>query len=134
MKSLLRKRNQYLKYSKRFGFTNCAICLGDIQTGSQTSCGHTYHTDCIQKWLVQNDNCPLCRQTCTLIQTDKDVKINTIYDVIKLNNRRESIQKRYIPDYIDKIKKYKETLKNKGYIETPNSIIEQLLKYLQNKK
>ena len=25
-------------------------------------CGHQFHTTCINEWLQQRDNCPLCRQ------------------------------------------------------------------------
>ena len=68
MKSLLRKRNKCLKYSKRFAFTDmCPICMGTDGTFITTTCGHTYHRDCIQKWNKQTDTCPVCRQTYEIL-------------------------------------------------------------------
>ena len=28
----------------------------------RTSCGHVYHVHCLQKWLYQQDTCPLCHR------------------------------------------------------------------------
>ena len=41
----------------------CPICQDnlDIDTVS-TSCGHTFHRDCIMTWLRANNMCPVCRQ------------------------------------------------------------------------
>jgi len=41
----------------------CIICytqLDDINT-IVTSCNHKYHTECINRWLINNNNCPICR-------------------------------------------------------------------------
>jgi hypothetical protein len=43
-------------------FVECSICLGDILRGDRTtSCGHHFHTACLQKWLVSHNTCPNCR-------------------------------------------------------------------------
>lgn len=45
----------------------CVICLEPYKYGEVIcsakikSCGHIFHADCIQQWLKQNDDCPLCR-------------------------------------------------------------------------
>ena len=44
----------------------CSICL--MEVGSDEAmrtlpCGHCFHVDCIDTWLQQCNNCPLCRTT-----------------------------------------------------------------------
>ena len=46
----------------------CALCLEDVEEGMharQLNCGHAYHTECIDRWLCeeqigQRRRCPLC--------------------------------------------------------------------------
>ena len=43
----------------------CSICLDDNKLNndwSELMCKHNYHSICIEKWLVNNTTCPLCRQ------------------------------------------------------------------------
>lgn len=47
-----------------FGLDNCGICLenDNHQEISQIEkCGHCFHTNCVKRWLVQNNSCPICR-------------------------------------------------------------------------
>lgn len=57
------------------GNSLCVICqnkLGAESTiVSSYACSHAYHLECIQTWLEQNNNCPLCSQTWKF-QTDND--------------------------------------------------------------
>lgn len=49
---------------------SCSICLEDYEpeelqdSGAivQLSCGHRFHSDCINPWLARKGTCPLCRQ------------------------------------------------------------------------
>mmetsp|Transcript_16999 Transcript_16999/g.41413 ORF Transcript_16999/g.41413 Transcript_16999/m.41413 type:complete len:349 (-) Transcript_16999:215-1261(-) len=47
----------------------CVICLepyeyGQVICSAKTkACGHIFHADCIQQWVQQNEECPLCRVT-----------------------------------------------------------------------
>ncbi len=43
----------------------CVICQEDITckniVRTITSCKHTYHVECIDKWFSENKKCPLCK-------------------------------------------------------------------------
>ncbi|KAH3765964.1 hypothetical protein Pelo_2162 [Pelomyxa schiedti] len=46
--------------------TECSICLDNIQSGQMTRvlpCEHTFHQKCIDKWLMQNRTCPVCKSS-----------------------------------------------------------------------
>ena len=42
----------------------CPICYSTIEEGEEkvTRCGHTFHENCINRWLEQNATCPICRE------------------------------------------------------------------------
>ena len=42
----------------------CSICIDDYKIGNilrQLKCSHTFHQECIDKWLIHNNICPNCR-------------------------------------------------------------------------
>uniref|UniRef100_A0AC34QR67 RING-type domain-containing protein n=1 Tax=Panagrolaimus sp. JU765 TaxID=591449 RepID=A0AC34QR67_9BILA len=42
----------------------CTVCLVDFETGDDVrtlNCSHMFHIDCIDRWLVYNKKCPVCR-------------------------------------------------------------------------
>jgi len=41
----------------------CTICLLHYteETKKATECNHTFHDECIGRWLQTNNSCPLCR-------------------------------------------------------------------------
>lgn len=45
---------------------DCAICLSDFKKGESTrsllGCGHTFHTACVDLWLLRRADCPLCKR------------------------------------------------------------------------
>jgi len=46
-------------------FTVCSICLRsfrDRQRISTLPCLHKYHADCIEPWMKQSNQCPICKQ------------------------------------------------------------------------
>ncbi|KAK6781024.1 hypothetical protein RDI58_023208 [Solanum bulbocastanum] len=54
----------------------CAVCLNEFQENEKLrvipNCAHIFHIDCIDVWLQNNANCPLCRNSissCTTINT-----------------------------------------------------------------
>ncbi len=46
----------------------CHICLDGFDYGDHVTelepCEHTYHMECINKWLSQKRTCPICRHEC----------------------------------------------------------------------
>lgn len=44
----------------------CSICLAEVEPGEKIrrlpGCGHTFHGSCIDVWLVNQANCPLCKR------------------------------------------------------------------------
>ena len=42
----------------------CSICLDNYKKEdilNELKCGHKYHNTCIDDWIKNNNNCPLCR-------------------------------------------------------------------------
>jgi len=50
-----------------FDSENCVICLGDFEDGETLTvlpCGHGYHQECIEPWLISKSAlCPVCKQS-----------------------------------------------------------------------
>lgn len=47
------------------GDTECAICMGDFQSGDPIRflpCMHAYHLQCIDDWLLRSFTCPSCME------------------------------------------------------------------------
>ncbi|XP_040380751.1 E3 ubiquitin-protein ligase EL5-like [Oryza brachyantha] len=47
------------------GWAQCAICIGLVRVGEAVrrlpSCGHLFHSGCVDVWLSAHATCPLCR-------------------------------------------------------------------------
>lgn len=60
----LSEHNHSTLYSPK----SCSICLESYKDGDDIcwsyneQCPHAYHLDCIMDWLMEHDDCPLCRQ------------------------------------------------------------------------
>ncbi|XP_061991825.1 RING-H2 finger protein ATL16-like [Rosa rugosa] len=62
-------------------FCECAVCLNEFQEDEKLriipNCSHVFHIDCIDVWLQNNANCPLCRTSIssntTRFQSDQIV-------------------------------------------------------------
>ena len=64
--------------------SECTICLLQYteETKKATECQHIFHQECIDRWLQENNSCPLCRhvlQQNTRSTIDEEVP-NTNYD------------------------------------------------------
>jgi hypothetical protein len=56
---------------------DCSICLDHIISDDfkqKTICHHTFHADCLRRWIRANNSCPLCRTPFgSTIQTRQDI-------------------------------------------------------------
>lgn len=44
--------------------TVCSICLDDFSQNSRLKkieCSHFFHTNCLDRWLLEHNKCPMCR-------------------------------------------------------------------------
>lgn len=50
--------------SEKFKFASCTICLSDFEKGDSVKqvavCKHTFHKECLEKWLERRFVCPNC--------------------------------------------------------------------------
>ncbi|XP_068639511.1 RING-H2 finger protein ATL16-like [Aristolochia californica] len=57
---------------KEKNFSECAVCLNEFQEDERLrllpSCSHAFHIDCIDTWLQNNANCPLCRSSISNVR------------------------------------------------------------------
>ncbi|CAI8586869.1 unnamed protein product [Vicia faba] len=65
MKLPFHKFNSSDKIMKLYNESCCSICFQDFENGELVrilpKCCHIYHLECIDKWLVQQGSCPICR-------------------------------------------------------------------------
>lgn len=58
------KISEILKNDKHINFDYCSICLDNNNENMilrKLVCNHIFHINCIEKWLSENTNCPMCR-------------------------------------------------------------------------
>jgi hypothetical protein len=56
----------------------CAICLAKLEAGEpvlKLRCAHIYHRACVEPWLQQSSNCPVCR--CDLTREGPPIPVRT---------------------------------------------------------
>lgn len=62
------KKIPKIKYNKnRFGKdeNKCVVCQYEFKNGEEVtklSCGHLFHSDCVDTWLSKNKVCPMCHK------------------------------------------------------------------------
>ncbi|CAD8124864.1 unnamed protein product [Paramecium sonneborni] len=47
----------------------CPVCQCNMEVGEKyrkLGCNHYYHAKCIKSWLLQHNNCPVCKQTVVI--------------------------------------------------------------------
>ena len=63
-----KKLNKYIIYENMNDI--CPICIEDFgkETIVKLDCNHVYHKDCLEMWIINNNNdeCPYCRKIIEL--------------------------------------------------------------------
>ncbi|CAH1425696.1 unnamed protein product [Lactuca virosa] len=55
---------------------SCVICQTNYDDGEEigvVDCGHEYHVECVKKWLVVKNTCPVCKSTALAGQPKESV-------------------------------------------------------------
>lgn len=62
----------------------CSICFGEMYSKRVKTlrCNHTFHIKCINDWLEQSNQCPLCRKTPLLTKSPHIYDQNDLEDLI----------------------------------------------------
>jgi hypothetical protein len=61
------KMEKTLEKCAYFWDGTCSICLREMEHANNVkccNCGHSFHKNCINKWLPTAKTCPICRQPC----------------------------------------------------------------------
>ena len=92
---------------------HCLICLSDFQVDEKVSalpCCHCFHTNCLDKWIVRNAKCPICKFEITLknLIGEDTIKehLKRIEEAKKESERKEKERKE--KERIEKERKEKE--------------------------
>lgn len=51
------------------GDASCSVCLYTFEEGEmlrRLACGHSYHSECLDRWLLTNASCPRCRKAARI--------------------------------------------------------------------
>jgi hypothetical protein len=82
-------------HSSAFDIDSCVICLEDFENGDEVKvlpCGHEFHRDCIQPWLLKKSSlCPICKQSF------RKSKKKSVVDLESGQGDRESLLERLNP-------------------------------------
>ncbi|XP_010505349.1 PREDICTED: RING-H2 finger protein ATL33-like [Camelina sativa] len=88
------------KHSKEIG-NECTVCLYVITDGEKIrrlTCDHAFHVDCIEEWLQDHPNCPICRAEVPVKQQSTETAAAANVTTVNANrsggNRRVSATNR----------------------------------------
>ena len=54
----------------------CAICH-ERNCNTITDCEHYFHSSCLEQWIIQRPNCPVCRTTINLESNEVELNLNS---------------------------------------------------------
>lgn len=62
---------------------DCIVCLSEVVLGESFAmlerCRHGFHVECVEAWLKDHSNCPLCRTPITSGVHDQDTQKHIVY-------------------------------------------------------
>ncbi|KAI3759816.1 hypothetical protein L6452_07894 [Arctium lappa] len=69
---------------------DCIVCLSEVVSGERLAmlerCGHGYHVECLEAWLKDHPNCPLCRTPVSGSDQDttrnQSLYLKKFYDIV----------------------------------------------------
>ena len=83
----------------------CIICLGEIEKGKYLNCGHIFHLECIQEWILKYKKCPTCNNPINIYSNEKSefynkrLKIKTNNFNINNNNTNDNCNNNEINNF-----------------------------------
>ena len=84
----------------------CNICLEEMKEFVFVKCGHSFHKECIGKWLIEKPTCPCCRET---LKPEILQEFNIIYEQINMYNNTV-ITREFIDWFFEMCRTYIEDL------------------------
>ena len=102
----------------------CVICLSDFEIGEKVSalpCCHTFHTKCLDDWIIRSLKCPVCKLGITLKSILGE---DFVREHLKIIKEKEELKR----------KKEEEELKRKKEEEELKRKKEEILKWRKEKE
>ena len=80
----------------------CSICLDNVCESEciKPSCGHMFHNSCLSHWLLENDNCPMCRHQIGITKPDLISEYLSVYDDMVRVTINEQVLEQIVQDKI----------------------------------
>lgn len=81
LEKLVPLRSSCNKSDSKYLDGNCSVCCEELNANKlhrELKCGHVFHPECVDPWLLNcNANCPMCRETILIENNEnKDDKID----------------------------------------------------------
>uniref|UniRef100_A0A914Y003 RING-type domain-containing protein n=1 Tax=Panagrolaimus superbus TaxID=310955 RepID=A0A914Y003_9BILA len=91
----IKKKTTIMNYTKDLNVPEeeterCTVCLSDFETGDEVrtlNCSHIFHTECIDRWLIYNKKCPICR-----VEMDRIAGYGALCDLFRQSYEQASQQ------------------------------------------
>lgn len=63
---------------------DCAICLDGFEVRKEMPCGHSFHGECLERWLGMHGGCPVFRRVLPLVVSSCFCTYTTSYERRKI--------------------------------------------------